>query len=78
MNEASDDDAVEVLKSGGYADACEIDNEDCGGSYPGATSMWPAVFQIDHILGRGVKFTEASVAKVGGSDHYPVVAQFQF
>jgi endonuclease/exonuclease/phosphatase (EEP) superfamily protein YafD len=37
----------------------------------------PAVFQIDHILGRGVCFWRGAVLRAGGSDHYPVTAELQ-
>lgn len=35
----------------------------------------PALFQIDHILGRGVRFTDVAVLEAGGSDHFPVAAR---
>jgi endonuclease/exonuclease/phosphatase (EEP) superfamily protein YafD len=34
------------------------------------------VFQVDHVLGRGVRFTRAEVMREGSSDHYPIVAEF--
>ena len=44
----------------------------CGSTFPGATSWLPAVFEIDHILGRKIQFQLAKVIREGGSDHYPV------
>ena len=44
-------------------------------SWPGATSFWPAIVQIDHIFGRGVRFHSAWVPSGGGSDHQPIVAR---
>jgi len=45
--------------------------------WPGQTLYWPATFRVDHILGRGIKFTDAAVLEAGGSDHYPVAARFR-
>lgn len=76
FNEAADDAAVTRLRDAGFAVACDIDGERCGATYPGGTSLWPAVFQVDHILGRGVRFIRAEVKPEGNSDHYPIVAEF--
>jgi endonuclease/exonuclease/phosphatase (EEP) superfamily protein YafD len=76
FNEADDDAAVKRLRDAGFAVACDIDGERCGGTYPGGTSLWPAVFQVDHILGRGLRFHRAEVRSEGSSDHYPIVAEF--
>lgn len=78
FNESEDDDGVRYLLSKGYADACTAPSEDCGATWPGATSLMPATFRIDHVLGRGVVFDEAGVVREGGSDHYPVFARFHF
>jgi endonuclease/exonuclease/phosphatase (EEP) superfamily protein YafD len=34
------------------------------------------LFQVDHILGRGLRFLRAEVRSEGNSDHYPIVAEF--
>ncbi len=77
MNEGRSDDALLTLFKAGYRHACAIEDEDCGATFPGATYFLPAVFEIDHILGRGVTFTYARVIDEGGSDHYPVAAAFR-
>lgn len=76
MNEDAGGDAMKALGKGGFTLACAIPAQECGPTYPGATSILPAVFQVDHILGRGVAFSEARVVKDGGSDHFPVFARF--
>lgn len=76
FNESPGGKAISSLVDAGFLRACEIPAASCGATYPGATSPWPAVFEIDHILGRGVRFTSARVIREGGSDHYPVVASF--
>ncbi len=77
MNEGRDDDALQTFFQAGYRHACEIEEEDCGATFPGATYKLPAVFEIDHVLGRGVRFTSARVIDEGGSDHYAVTATFR-
>jgi endonuclease/exonuclease/phosphatase (EEP) superfamily protein YafD len=76
FNEADDDAAVKRLREAGFAVACDIEGERCGATYPGGTSSWPALFQVDHILGRGLRFLRAEVRSEGNSDHYPIVAEF--
>lgn len=78
MNEGESDKAVASLLAAGLHNACDVENESCGATFPGATSAWPAVFQIDHIFGRGLKFEHARVIRAGGSDHFPVYAKFHF
>jgi len=78
MNEGRSDPAIKVLLGNGYTHACEQAKiSTCGATYPGATSILPAILEIDHILGRGLKFYKASTITGGGSDHYPVTAQFR-
>lgn len=77
MNEGRDDDAVQTFLKAGFVPACDAPSEDCGATFPGATSLLPAVFEIDHILGRGLSFFAAAVLSGGGSDHYPVAAVFK-
>ena len=78
MNEGRSDPAVRFLIGKGYAHACEQAKiSTCGATYPGATSILPAVLEIDHILGRSLKFYKASRITGGGSDHYPVTARFK-
>lgn len=76
LNEAPDGQAVRNFEKAGFRRSCRIPNQECGPTFPGATSVLPAVFEIDHILGRGVEFRAARVIREGGSDHYPVYATF--
>jgi len=78
LNEGNNALAVQEFKNHGFKLACEQAKiEDCGPTYPGATMIWLAIVEIDHILGKGVSFHSASVLKQGGSDHYPVMASFK-
>lgn len=74
FNEDANGKAVEVFTHQGFVNACRASNSQCGPTWPGATSVFPAVVQIDHVLGRELHFDSAQVVKSGGSDHYPVVA----
>jgi endonuclease/exonuclease/phosphatase (EEP) superfamily protein YafD len=76
MNEEADGKAVKTFKKAGFLLACECTDAKCGATFPGATSLIPAVWEIDHILGRGVSFKSARVIHGGGSDHFPVYATF--
>lgn len=67
-----DDDAMETLYAAGFTNAC--DDADCAATWPGATSSWPAVVRIDHVLTRGLRVVAAHVPSGGGSDHQPIVA----
>lgn len=76
MNEGADGDAVQLFVKEKIVRSCDkAPIEDCGATYPGATGILPAVFEIDHILGRNVEFKTAGVFKKGGSDHYPVYSE---
>lgn len=77
FNESRADRGLQACISAGYIAACDAPDEDCAATWPGAISPWPAILQIDHILGRGLEFAHARVLKTGGSDHYPVVADFR-
>ena len=77
MNETADGKAIQTFEKAGFLRSCRIPNQECGATFPGATYVLPAVFEIDHILGRGVEFGTARVIKEGGSDHYPVYATFR-
>jgi endonuclease/exonuclease/phosphatase (EEP) superfamily protein YafD len=77
MNDSPDGKAVTTFVHAGFVRACECSESKCGGTWPGATSLFPAVFEIDHILGRGVSFESAKVIHGGGSDHFPVFATFE-
>ncbi len=77
FNESSADRGVQACISAGYVAACDTPDQDCSATWPGALSPWPAILQIDHILGRGLEFARARVLKTGGSDHYPVIANFR-
>jgi endonuclease/exonuclease/phosphatase (EEP) superfamily protein YafD len=77
FNEEPGGDAARTLLAAGFADACGAPSSRCGPTWPGAASPWPALWEIDHILGRGVRFSAARVVRGGGSDHYPVVAELE-
>lgn len=77
VNEWPGQAALSELAKAGFRDSCGGRRNDCGPTWPGGILSWPATFRVDHILGRGVRFTDAAVLEAGGSDHYPVVAQFR-
>lgn len=77
MNEWPGQAAGAVLAKAGFRDPCNAPGRHCGPTWPGQTLYWPATFRIDHILGRGINFTDAAVLEAGGSDHYPVAARFR-
>lgn len=68
--------ALETLYEAGFTDACRGRHSRCGPTFPGHVVPLPALFRIDHILGRGVAFSGAAVLEAGGSDHYPIAARF--
>src|SRR5262249_127037 len=52
MNESPGGDALAVFARGGYTRSCERAREaDCGATWPGSGSLWPATWEIDHIFG---------------------------
>jgi endonuclease/exonuclease/phosphatase (EEP) superfamily protein YafD len=67
---------VQTFERAGLLRSCRGPRQACGATFPGPTVALPAVFEIDHILGRGVEFDEARVIRAGGSDHFPVFATF--
>ncbi len=69
--------ALEALREAGFTDACHARRNRCGPTFPGHVVPLPALFRVDHILGRGVEFADAAVLEAGGSDHYPVAARFR-
>lgn len=76
MNEWEGQAALSLFAQVGFTNACEVRDNLCGASWPGAAvPSWPALFRIDHILGRGVRFADAAVLEAGGSDHFPAVAR---
>lgn len=77
FNEERNANGVRLLVSSGFKDACEAQQSRCGATWPGAASAFPAIWEIDHVLGRGVTFRAARVARGGGSDHYPKVAELE-
>ncbi len=77
MNEGPDGEAMKALSQAGYAFACAAPHSECGNTWPGGNSAWPAVSEIDRILGRRLSFSSARVVKGGGSDHFPVWAAFR-
>lgn len=78
MNEGRGGGALKAFASAGFQHACDGPKASCGNTWPGATTVLPAVVQIDHILGRGLTFEDAREVREGGSDHYPVVTRFDF
>lgn len=76
FNEEGDGDAVQTFQRAGFQSACGAADAHCGATFPGADSPFPAVFQVDHVLGRHLEFLEARVPHSGGSDHYPLFARF--
>lgn len=79
FNEQPGGEAMKTFDGAGLTSSCAgHDNTRCGATFPGpAVPKLPAVFQIDHILGRGVCFSRGAVLRAGGSDHYPVTAELQ-
>jgi endonuclease/exonuclease/phosphatase (EEP) superfamily protein YafD len=77
FNEGPTGGAILALAKKGFQSACTTASAACGATWPGASSSWPALIQIDHIFGVGVVFTAARVFKGGGSDHYPIAASFR-
>lgn len=78
MNEVAGQAALTMMADAGFDDACNAGaatNASCGLSWPGAHIPWPAFVRIDHILGRGVRFSDSAVLDAGGSDHYPVATR---
>ncbi len=75
MNEWLGQAAMAELAKAGFRDSCAGPDGRCGPTWPGRTLSWPAIFRVDHILGRGVRFTDSAVLEAGGSDHYPVAAR---
>jgi len=78
MNEERSGAAMKAFAAADLVHACDGKGADCGSTWPGATSMLPAVVEIDHILGRKVSLSGAKVLRTGGSDHYPVRAVLDF
>ncbi len=83
LNEGPDGDAVKTFVDAGFSRACDTaPQRSCGATWPGPAITGlrglfsVAVFEIDHILGRGVTFLSAATLHSGGSDHYPVMARF--
>jgi endonuclease/exonuclease/phosphatase (EEP) superfamily protein YafD len=78
MNEGREGEAMKAFGKAGFLHACDGPRAACGNTWPGATTVLPAVVEIDHILGRGLTFEGARVVREGGSDHFPVVTRFDF
>ena len=72
FNEGPNDRVMKVLKKNGFSSACLTKGARCAGTFPANEFFLPAMFQIDHILGKGLKFRDTKRHKGGGSDHYPV------
>lgn len=78
FNEESVGRAMKTFAKAGLADACDqANNGGCGPTFPGPAEPWPAVFTIDHLLGRKICFSKGEVVRAGGSDHYPIAGELQ-
>ncbi|QRN96576.1 endonuclease/exonuclease/phosphatase family protein [Archangium violaceum] len=78
MNEGRQAAAMKAFAAAGFIHSCDGPDSSCGPTWPGANTALPSVVEIDHILGRGLTFSEARVLRSGGSDHYPVRTFFHF
>jgi endonuclease/exonuclease/phosphatase (EEP) superfamily protein YafD len=77
MNEGPDGEALATMQRAGWVRACDAAQQArCSPTWPGPSLPWPAVFEIDHVLGKDLDFQEARTVRGGGSDHFPVVATF--
>ncbi|PTL85097.1 hypothetical protein DAT35_05230 [Vitiosangium sp. GDMCC 1.1324] len=76
MNEGRRAPAMKAFAAAGFVHSCDGPVTSCGNTWPGANTALLSVVEIDHILGRGLTFSEARVLRSGGSDHYPVRALF--
>lgn len=77
FNEGDECAALRRIRNAGFERACAAPQSECGATYPAHASFWPALFQVDHVLGRGLHFRSAAVLAQGSSDHYPIVAGFE-
>ncbi|MFP2924198.1 endonuclease/exonuclease/phosphatase family protein [Pyxidicoccus sp. 3LG] len=78
MNEGRSGEAMRAFAAADFAHACDGPDASCDATWPGATTVLPAIVEIDHILGRKLTLSGAKVLREGGSDHYPVRASFSF
>jgi endonuclease/exonuclease/phosphatase (EEP) superfamily protein YafD len=69
-----DGDAMRAFYDAGFTNACDASGTSCTSTWPGASTPWPAVVRIDHVVARGVRVVSAHVPSGGGSDHQPIVA----
>jgi len=77
FNESKRGGALTRLRSSGFSLACEVAAAACRGTWPASYPLIPAFAQVDHVLGRGLRFHSAAVLAEGSSDHYPIVAEFE-
>lgn len=73
FNEGPDGEAVATFLRAGFANGCPA----CTSTFPGASSPWPALIQIDHLLARGLEVTGGRTLPGGGSDHLAVRAEIR-
>jgi endonuclease/exonuclease/phosphatase (EEP) superfamily protein YafD len=77
MNEEAKHKAMQTFQKAAFVRACDAAaDSSCGPTWPADRSPLPALFEIDHILGRNVTFLTARVVLEGSSDHHPVLATF--
>ncbi len=77
FNESKCGGALTRLRSSGFSLACEVAAAACRGTWPASYPLIPAFAQVDHVLGRGLRFHSAAVLAQGSSDHYPIVVEFE-
>ncbi len=70
--------SLKVITHAGFQHACSAgSNNRCGNTFPANRFNLPGFVEIDHILGKNIKFIRTRVISSGGSDHYPVQSWFQ-
>jgi len=70
--------SLKIFMRGGYKHSCSMGKDNgCGNTFPANRFNLPGFVEIDHILGKRIKFIRTRVLTRGGSDHYPVQAWFQ-
>lgn len=76
FNEDPDDPAMQLLVDRGFENSCFGEPEGCQMSWPAWFGFFGG-FRFDQILGRKMTFVSSRVVEKGGSDHFPVMVEFQ-
>lgn len=71
FNEGPDGEALRIFQSAGFVNGCP----NCTPTFPGPSSPWPALVQIDHVLARGIHVSDGGTVRGGGSDHFAIRAR---